>query len=256
MKIAAQMYSIRKYTEDHSYTASLKELSRIGFAGVEHACGFKEFDGNPGELRKVLDSLGMTMEGTHLKADSIFDPEERKKTADFYAELGAKYLICPGDERFSDCETLPGFIDRMNETAEFLKSYGMFCGYHCHMKEFLINPRTGKTFWDTFAEETLPEVVLEQDCGWSTMASQDAAALIRNDPGRSRALHFKPAVRVSQPEKICIIGRDSVPWGRIIQAAREAGGTDVIVIEQEWYLPGRTDMESIEESFKGLSELM
>ena len=49
MKIAAQMYSIRKYTEENGYGASLKELARIGFKAVEHACGFGEFDGKPGE---------------------------------------------------------------------------------------------------------------------------------------------------------------------------------------------------------------
>lgn len=256
MKIAVQMYSARNYVREHGYGAALRELARIGFTSVEHACGFGEFDGKPKELKKMLDDLGMTLCGTHVGAEAFSDPGQRGKTVDLYAELGARYLICPGDGRFYDADAQAQYIDLMNEAAAFLQPYGMFCGHHNHMNEFLIHPKTGKSYWETFAEATCPDVVLEQDCGWSTMASRDAAALIRQYPGRSRALHFKPAVRASQPEKLSIIGSDSVPWKAVIDAAREVGGTDVAVVEQEWYLPGKTDMESIEASFRGLAGLL
>ncbi len=256
MKVAAQMYSVRGFIGEKGYGAALKELAAIGFKSVEHACGFGEFDGKPQELRKFMDDLGIEMMGTHLGTEELFDAEKRKKTVELYSILGAKYLINPWADAFFDFDTQPEYIAKMIEAAEDLKKYGMKTGFHNHMNEFLINPKTGKTYWDTFAEATPAEVLLEQDCGWSTVSSQDAAALIRKYPGRSEVLHFKPAVRTAHPDKISIIGSDSVPWTEILKAAQEAGGTEYVVIEQEWYLPGKTDMESIAQSFAGLAKLI
>ena len=256
MKIAAQMYSIRKFIAENSYTAALQSLKEIGFTSVEHACSFGEFDGKPADLRKCLDDLGMTMMGTHLGADALFDPAKRTQTADLYATLGAKYLICPYDGLFFDCDGQAEFVEKSNEAAEFLKSYNMFFGYHCHMHEFLIHPKTGKTYWDTFAETTSDSIVLEQDCGWSCMAGQDPAALIRKYPNRNQALHFKPSTRPSHRDKRSILGEDSVPWKEIIAAARECGSTEYLVIEQEWYVPGWSDMQSIAQSYENLTGIL
>ena len=257
MKIAAQMYSVRDFASRHGYGSALEELAKIGFRSVEHACSFEEFDGKPQELRKFMDSLGIGMVGTHLGTDELFDAEKRKKTVELYTILGAKYLINPWEEKFFDRASQPEYIEKMQEAAADLKQYDMKCGFHNHVNEFLINPATGKTYWATFADATGADVILEQDCGWSTYASQNAAALIRKYPGRSALLHFKPAVMPSQSgSKTAIIGQDSVPWQEIISAGKEAGGTECLVIEQEWYLPGKTDMETIAMSFDGLAKLM
>ncbi len=257
MKIAAQMYSVRNTVAEKGYGNAMKELAKIGFTSVEHACGFQEFDGKPEELRKFMDDLGITMLGTHVGSDCLFDPEKRKQTVELYAKLGAKYLISPWEDQSYDYETMPVFNEKMNEAAEYLKQFGMFCGYHNHVNEFLTNPLTGKSYWESFAEGTAQDVVLEQDCGWSTFASQDAAALIRKFPGRSKVLHLKPAVRIAHRGiKQEVLGKDSVPWADVLKAAQEVGGTEYLVVEQEWYLPGTTDMESIAESFAGLKELM
>ncbi len=257
MKIAAQMYSARGFIGEKGYGAALKELAKIGFTSVEHAGGFQEFDGKPEELRKFMDDLGISMMGVHLGTEQFTDMDKVEQTVELYSKLGAKYLITPWDDNFYDCDSQPALIEKMNAAAEYLKKYGMYCGFHNHVNEFLTNPVSGKTYWETFAENTAADVVLEQDCGWSTYASQDAAALIRKYPGRSKVLHCKPAIRISQREdKLAVIGKDSVPWAKVVEAAQEAGGTEYLVVEQEWFLPGKTDMESIAESFAGLKAIL
>ena len=56
--------------------------------------------------------------------------------------------------------------------------------------------------------------------------------------------------------KQSIIGKDSVDWKSIIKAAEQYGGTEFAVIEQEWFLPGKTDVESLAASFQGLMEIL
>ena len=257
MKIAAQMYSIRKYTEENGYGASLKELARIGFKAVEHACGFGEFDGKPEELRKFMDDLGISMIGTHLGAAQFLDPAIREQTVEFYSKLGAKFLICPGDQRAVDPAQAAQFGEDLSKAAEFLKPYGMKCGYHNHCGEFDNKDANGKSAWEIMAENSSSDVVLQLDCGWSTVAGRCPCCMIRQVPGRSNSLHFKPSLTKRDEEtKLSIIGSDSVEWANVIRAANEVGGTEVFVIEQEWYLPGKTDMYSIEESFKGLAKFL
>ncbi len=256
MKIAAQLFSVRGYVAENGYGAALKALAEIGFTSVEHACGFGEFEGKPEELKKFMDDLGLSMIGTHLGTDNLFEKDKLDATIELYSKLGAKYLISPWDSRFWNAETQPEFIEKINEAAEYLKKYGMFCGFHNHKEEFDINPKSGKTYWETFADKTIPEVVLEQDCGWTTLASRDAAELIRKYPGRSQILHFKPDACEGDVGKKPVIGRDSVPWADIIKAANEVGGTECFIIEQEWYIPGRSDTESIAESYNGLRAIM
>ena len=258
MKIAAQMYSVRN-TAQKGYRHALETVAAIGFQAVEPAewCGYGEFNGNPRELKKCLDDLGLTACSVHLSADAFLNPEKRAGMIDFYSVLGTKYIICPGDGRFPDPYINAKFADDCNAAAAELKKAGMYCGFHNHQLEFLIDPNTGKTFWETFADRTSSDVVLEQDCGWSTLACQDPADLIRKYPGRSGILHFKPAVRCSEESvKQSIIGKDSVDWKSIIKAAEQYGGTEFAVIEQEWFLPGKTDVESLAASFQGLMEIL
>ena len=100
-------------------------------------------------------------------------------------------------------------------------------------------------------------MILEQDCGWTVEANRDPAELILKYPGRSKILHFKAAVCPSDADsKLPIIGQDSVDWAAVIKAAQQAGDTEYAIIEQEWYLPGKTDMESLAASFEGLKQLM
>lgn len=258
MKIAAQMYSVRKTIAEKGYGYALKELARMGFNAVEHAGGFVEFDGKTGDLRKFMDDLGVSMLGTHVGADVYADPDKLKATMDLYAELGAKYIINPWNNDAMALDTVKGFAEQLNKVAAIMKPYGMYCGYHNHTKEFYAWDEDGKSPWEILAENTCEDVVMELDCGWAAVAGYCPACLIRKYPGRSQVLHFKPAVLEQHREfgKIPVIGKDSVDWKAVIAAAEKVGGTEALIVEQEEYLPDTTDIESIEESCKGLLKLV
>lgn len=251
IRIALQLYSVRDHCEE-DFDKTLEQVAAMGYEGVEFA-GYYKYDNKAAELRAKLDSLGLVAAGTHMDADNL-DPNKIQKTIDFHAKLGCKYIICPGDDRFTDSEGSKEFAELMNQAAETLKPHGMHCGYHNHSHEFAIVPGTDKTWWDLFAERTTGNVVLQQDVGWATHAKVDAAALIRKYPGRTGITHFKPTTigEGKQP----IIGQDSVPWTDIITACREVGGTKWFTIEQERYLKGKSPMECSELSLKGLQAIL
>lgn len=251
IKISLQLYSIRNHCKEN-FDTSLDQVAAMGFDGVEFA-GYYHYDSNPEALKKKLDKLSLKAAGTHINAHS-FEAKSIQKTIDFHSAIGCKYLIVPGDKRFSDPEQSKLYAELMNKASELLKPHGMYCGHHNHTTEFKKDLDTGRTYWDLFAERTNKDVVLQQDVGWTTQAGLDAAALIKKYPGRTKITHFKPTALDKNMDPI--IGKDSVPWKEIITACREAGGTEWFTIEQEKYLPGKTPMECSELSFKGLKSIL
>lgn len=252
MRIAAQMYSVRGDC-GVDFDKALEKVAAMGFQGVEFA-GYFKYSGKPAEFKKRLDDLGLVAAGTHIGTGS-FSEANLQNTIDFHAAIGCKYLIVPGDGRFTNPDKWKELADIFNKTAEILKPLGMFCGYHCHTGEF--KKLGDKTFWELFAENTTQDVVLQQDCGWSYVAGQDPAALIRKYPGRSRTLHIKPSVvKQDQATKKAILGQDSVPWPNVLKAAKEVGNTDWLTIEQETYPDGRPAMDCLKDSFLGLKAMM
>lgn len=247
--IALQLYSVRGDCAD-DFDKALAEVAAMGFDAVEFA-GYHKYSNDAKKLRKKLDELGLKVAATHIGTGS-FSENSLPATIDFHKAIGCKYLVVPGDKRFSDPEGSKELAEIFNKTAEALKKVGMFCGYHNHTHEF--KKHEGTTYWELFAQRTSQDVVLQQDVGWTTAAGEDAAALIRKYPGRSKVIHCKPAVVGGQGRPI--IGEDSVKWAEILTAAKEAGGTEWFTLEQEAYLPGKSPMDCVKLSLAGLNKIV
>lgn len=249
-RISVQLYSVRDDCAK-DFDVALAQIAKMGFVGVEFA-GYHKYGGKAKELRKRLDELNLISAGAHIGTGS-FRGEELQKTIEFHQILGSKFLIVPGDRDFTDPEKSKALAETFNKTAEVLKPLGMYCGYHNHKNEF--NKDNGKTFWDLFAERTSKDVVLQQDCGWSAVAGNDPAELVRRYPGRTKITHFKPTVVKDEAGKKAIFGQDSVNWVSVLKACREVGGTEWITIEQEVYPDGKSPMECTELSLAGLKKI-
>ncbi len=249
-RISVQLYSVR---DDCSkdFDSALAQLAKMGFVGVEFA-GYHNYSGKAKELRKKLDDLNLVVAGTHIGTRS-FRGEELKNTIEFHQIIGCKYLIVPGDRDFTNPEKSKALAETFNKTAETLKPLGMYCGYHNHTGEF--KKDGDKTYWQLFAERTSKDVVLQQDCGWSSVAGYNPADLVKQFPGRTKSTHFKPTVLRDDEFKKPIIGQDSVDWKSVLAACRQFGGTEWITVEQEKYLPGKTPMECTELSLAGLKKI-
>jgi sugar phosphate isomerase/epimerase len=251
LPVALQLYSIRDDCAK-DFDAALAWVARLGFDGVEFA-GYHKYNGQAKELRQKLDDLNLKVAATHIGTGS-FRGDNLQKTIDFHQTIGCRFLIVPGDRDFTSPERSKALAETFNQTAQVLKPLGMACGYHNHTAEF--KKDGDKTFFDLFAERTSPEVILQQDCGWTVAAGYDPVALMKRYPGRMRSTHFKPTVVGNDSSKKAYLGQDSVDWAAVLNACREFGGTEWITLEQEVYPDGKSPMEATAISFEALRKLV
>ncbi len=249
--IAVQMYSVRDVCQK-DFDAALEQVAAMGFEGVEFA-GYYTYATRAADLRKRLDALKLKAAGTHIQLDTL-QGDALKSTIDFHQAIGCRFLVVPTNAAFTDPEKAKALADAFNQIAAALKPHGMATGYHNHMAEF--KKDGDKTFWDLFAERTSKDVILQQDCGWTTAAGADPVAYIKKYPGRTRTTHFKPFARPTDTGKKPILGQDSVDWPAIYAACASEGGTEWVVVEQEFYPDGKTPMECTRESLAGLKRML
>ena len=249
-KIGVQLYSVRDDCAKN-YDAALEQIGKMGFEGVEFA-GYYGYAEKPAELRKKIDDCGLKGFSTHI-ATAKLRGDELKKTIEFHQILGCHYLIVPMDGDCANPDKCKAFADFFSATAQTLKPLGMACGYHNHFHEFDKNGE--KTYFELFADGTSPEVVLEQDCGWTASAHADPVAMMKRWPGRFKLQHFKPTVVDNQPGKKAYFGQDSVDWVAALATARTVGGTEWVILEQEVYPDGKPPMECTQISLAGLKKI-
>jgi sugar phosphate isomerase/epimerase len=248
--IALQLYSVRNDCAK-DFDAVLTWVAGTGFSAVEFA-GYHNYANNPQGLRKKLDELGLKVAATHIGTGTLAG-DNLAQTIDFHKVIGCKYLVVPGDGRFSKPDGNKELAEIFNKAAEELKKVGMATGYHNHTHEFQKDGE--KTYWELFAERTTEDVILQQDVGWTTVAGYDPAEMIRKYPGRSQVIHCKPSM-VKGDEGRAIIGEDSVKWVPVFEACRDAGGTEWLTIEQESYPGGMSPMECTELSLAGMKKIL
>ncbi len=251
--LSVQLYSVRNDCKGN-FDEALAQIAKMGFGGVEFA-GYYNYGGKAKELRKRLDDLNLKATGTHMGTGSL-KGDELKKTMEFHQVIGCKYIIVPGDGAFSNPVKSKEFAETLNTAMEAMKPLGMACGYHNHKEIAAIDPETKKTYWDLFAERTTPDVVLQQDCGWTAACGLDPVERVRKHPGRTKIPHFKPTVVNKEAGKKAIFGEDSVNWKNVIEACYEVGGTEWFVLEQESYPDGKSPMECVELSLAGLKKML
>ncbi|TWU39206.1 sugar phosphate isomerase/epimerase family protein [Novipirellula artificiosorum] len=247
--IALQLYSIRDDCAK-DFDAALAWCAETGFDAVEFA-GYHSYSGKADALKKRLDQLGLKVAATHIGTATLIG-DALTQTIDFHQAIGCKYLVVPGDGRFSKPDGSKELAEIFNVAAENLKPHGMKCGYHNHTHEF--EKEGDKTYWELFAERTVKDVVLQQDVGWTTAAHVDPVKMIRQYPGRSQVIHCKPTVVDGQGK--AILGQDTVKWEPIFEACLEVGDTEWYTVEQERYPDGKSPMECTALSLAGLKKIL
>lgn len=254
LPLALQLYSVRNDCA-RDFDGTLAQVAKLGFDGVEFA-GYHTYGGKAKELRQRLDDLGLKVAATHIGTGSLRG-DALQQSIEFHQVIGCKFLISPGDRDFNHPEKSKALAETFNQAAATLKPLGMACGYHNHTGEF--QPADGGvTYFDLFAQRTTPDVILQQDVGWTVAAGHDPIALMKRYPGRMKSTHFKPAV-VGDDEakgKKPLIGQDSVDWPAVIAACIQYGGTEWITLEQESYPDGKTPMEATTASFEALKKMV
>jgi sugar phosphate isomerase/epimerase len=225
--VALQLYSVRHDCE-RDLPGVLKEVARMGYAGVEFA-GYYERSAR--DLRTMLDELGLRCCGTHTGLNTILG-DELKRTIEFSQTLGNRFLIVPGlppDRRASRAAWLET-ARLFSEAAARSAPDGMRVGYHNHAIEF--QPLDGELPWDTFFGNTPTEVVMQLDIGNALHGGGNPVPYLRRYPGRALTVHLKEH---SATNDRALIGEGDVDWQEVFALCENEGGTEWYIVEQESY---------------------
>lgn len=251
-ELSVQLWSV-KDDVSKDFEGTLKQLASMGFQGVEFAGNFGSYADNPAGLKAFMTKTGLKPSGAHVHFDKL-SAENFDKTVAFYKAIDCHYLIIPMDKRAATVEGAKAVAEELTAIEKKLKPFGMHTGYHNHKQEML--DQNGSISWDTIAKNTPKSVVLEQDVAWTEAAGKDPVAIIKQNPGRFIATHFKAAAPGESNNENAIIGLDTTDWKSLINTSRTIGGTKWFVIEQEVYAEGMSPMQSVEASLKGLQQIL
>lgn len=251
-KISVQLWSVKDEVKA-DFTGTLKQLAAMGFSGVEFANGFGEFADDPQSIKTVLDSFGLESSGAHLSFEQLND-DNFAQTVKFYQILGVKILIVPWDERAWHPEGIKEVVTLLNKLSKKLAPLGMKIGFHNHQHEF--NAYEGSTYWDYLAKNTVKDVILQQDVGWTTFAGKDPIEYVKRYPQRTLTTHYKALSPEGTQGKLPIIGQDTIDWLNLSKANIAVGGTLWFVIEQEKYPNSLTPLQAVEQSKIGLDKIL
>lgn len=250
-RLAVQLWSVKGEIR-RDFDGTLAEIARLGFQGVEFAGQFGPYRLDPAGLKSVLDKHGLQCAGAHVMPAQLA-PQRVDATISFYRTLGCTNLVVPSDPRGALPDQSAALARDLAALSTMLAAQGMRIGYHNHAPE-MAGP-VGGTPWDLIAQGTPPQVILQQDVGWTVFAGKDPVAYIRRYPGRAVTVHVKAKLApgaAGQP----IIGRDRADWAALVRAVRETGATEWIIVEQEDYPSGMGELESVAASLVGLTEAM
>jgi sugar phosphate isomerase/epimerase len=242
--IALQLYSVRHDCEK-DLPGTLEAVAKMGYDGVEFA-GY--YGRSAGELRKLLDDLGLRVAGTHTRLDTLLG-DALAETVAFSRALGNRFLIVPGlaQERRSSREAWLDTARIFDRIAERLAPEGMLTGYHNHTVEF--TEMGGEVPWDTFVGNTRQDVVTQLDLGHVLRAGVDPVAVLERYPGRAVTVHLK---EYSSTKDTALIGEGDIRWDDVFRLCESVGGTQWYIVEQESY--AYPPLECVERCLKTLRD--
>lgn len=251
-KISVQLWSVKDELKE-DFKGTIEQLAKLGFQGVEFARDFGPFENDAEGLKNYLASLGMEGSGGHIIFEQLND-ENFEKTTSYYKTAGIDYLIIPWDERAWHPEGIKIIVEKLNYFAKKLAPLGMKIGFHNHDQEF--NEFNHSTYWDYLAKNTTPNVILQQDVGWTTYAGKDPIEYVKRYPGRTLTTHYKVRLPEGTTGKLPIIGQDTIDWLNLTKTNIAVGGTLWLVVEQEEYPNGLTPLQSVAQSKMGLDKIL
>lgn len=242
LPVGLELYTVRQeFLKDPKGT--LQQVAAIGYGEVEL---FSFGKSTPEELKQMVEAAGLKVPAGHCSAEDL--KKDVAPLIDRFRRVGAQYMVCafpahrPGAAqpmvRVAGQPSLPSFneddykwmAEVFNQTGEKCRQAGLQFGYHNHNLDF--KTFDDKTAFDQLLESTDANLVkLELDCYWVARAGKDPVDYMKRYAGRVPLLHIKDMKAGVTPttdlakggDAFTEVGRGTIDWKRIFQAAPEAG---------------------------------
>ena len=245
LTIALQLYTIRDFTAS-DLPGTLQQVKAMGYNAVELA-GMYGLSAE--QLKAELDAAGLTAFSAHVPFTQF--ESDPKGTVDAYKMLGCKYVGIPilNKTDLPGCENWQYVQGVIATAAALCKEANMPLMYHNHAFEFE-KLQNGKYILDEIFGTT--GMLAELDTGWITAAGQCPVAYINKYTGRLPIVHLKDTVKTGESYEDRPVGQGSQDMAAILQAAKDAGATGVVV-ELDRSV-GMTSLEAARQSLEYLKD--
>lgn len=243
-KIGLQLYTVREQMKA-SVPKTLAAVAKAGYKEVEFA-GY--FGHTAGDIRKMLDDVGLTAPSTHVQMAQL--GTEWDSLLDQAKTIGHEYLVCAWIDEPD--RNIPGYTRiafRFNEAGQRARDKGLKFGYHNYFFEF--DRVDGQIPYDLLLRECdSDKVAMEIDVFWMVKGGGDPVSYMERYPGRFPMLHVKdmgPAPKHAMLD----VGQGTINWTKILRAGKSGGVKHVFVENDEAKQP----LTSIKTSYRYLNGL-
>lgn len=188
-EISVQQYTFRPWSNREGLFPVLKEISKMGYNGLEMCCfgGFDALALSAKELRLRLEDLGIRMIGNHFTWEMFQGSHE--EAFDYIAEAGGKYAIYNIWGKYETEGDVAAKAEFLNSLAPLAEKAGITLLYHNHAAEFV--QMNGKLVIDRLEEALDPRIFFEHDVFFSRQQGCDVYAYLRAHADRVRTVHLK-----------------------------------------------------------------
>jgi sugar phosphate isomerase/epimerase len=226
--LAAQLYTLREFLKTPADIArTLPKVAALGYRAVQlSALGPMD----TGELKKILDSEGLTVCATHVGYERLRD--DLDAVVEEHRTLGCRYVAIGGlPQQYRSAEGYGRFAKEASEVGRRMKERGLVFGYHNH--SFELEKFGGRTGLEVLYSESDPVAfTAEIDTYWIQHGGGDPAWWIRRVAGRSPLVHLKDMVMRGSEQLMAEVGEGNLNWPAILDACR-AAGVEWYIVEQD-----------------------
>ena len=226
-----QLYTVRDRMQE-DVPGTLEAVAAMGYREVELA---GTFGWSAGDLRRLLDDLGLRAASSHHPMQAIREDWER--TLDGAEALGQSQLILPSlpeDARTAD--GLRALCAELNRAGEAARARGLAFGFHNH--DFEVTPLPaggaagpGERPLDILLAGTDPGLVTFQlDLFWAIHGGTDPIDWFDAHPGRFASVHVKD--RNAAGEMVSV-GDGELDFARLLNVGAEVGGVRHAFVEHD-----------------------
>ncbi len=257
-KLAAQMYTIREYTQTEAGLAeSLAKIKEIGYPAVQMSAVGAMNGPQPAvtaaQARTMLDDNGLRCIATHRGWDDLM--LRTAQEIEFHRTLGCDFTAIGGIGRYGE-QGAAGYRQFLRDAAPViarLKEAGIRFGYHNHAYEFARTGAGRETLYDILIEEGGPDLLLEMDLYWVGHAGINPERLVERCAGRVPVIHVKDKEIADGEPVMAPVGEGLLDWEHLLPACERAG-VEWYAVEQD--VCRRDPFDCLRSSFEYLSGVM
>lgn len=255
LPIGLQLYTLRDDLAK-DLNGTLTQVSKIGYKEVEL---YDNYGKDSRAMRKLLKDFGFVAPSGHYVVSQI--ETNWPQQIEYAKAIGLKYMVNAilQPEQRKNLDDYKRLVDLFSKAGEQTKKAGIQFAYHNHNFEF--QNVEGVMPYQFLLEKLDSNLVqFEMDCFWVTHSGHDPVDFFNKYPGRFPLLHIKdlkaghpPTLDFdAQPGLFAEVGKGTIDWKRIFEAAPKAGMKHFYVEQDYCEIP---PLESVKISYEYLHAL-